>query len=94
MSNGNGRVKFPINEPASGKRKSQIEEYLEFYGGPGVQQSGQRLACSYGVPDCALAGNELVSDTRVNRHEAQLLAGIVILKHPAHRLSWMVVHHP
>ncbi len=37
MSNGNGRVKFPINEPATGKRKSQIEEYLEFYGGPGVQ---------------------------------------------------------
>ncbi|HXI41139.1 MAG TPA: 4-hydroxyphenylpyruvate dioxygenase [Bryobacteraceae bacterium] len=37
MANGNGRVKFPINEPAEGKRKSQIEEYLEFYKGPGVQ---------------------------------------------------------
>ena len=37
MSNGNGRVKFPINEPAEGRKKSQIEEYLEFYGGPGVQ---------------------------------------------------------
>ena len=37
MSNGNERVKFPINEPAEGKRKSQIEEYLEFYRGPGVQ---------------------------------------------------------
>lgn len=37
MSNGNGYVKFPINEPAEGKRKSQIEEYLDFYGGPGVQ---------------------------------------------------------
>jgi 4-hydroxyphenylpyruvate dioxygenase len=37
MSNGNERVKFPINEPAEGKRKSQIEEYLEFYQGPGVQ---------------------------------------------------------
>ena len=37
MANGNGRVKFPINEPATGKRKSQIEEYLEFYRGPGVQ---------------------------------------------------------
>jgi 4-hydroxyphenylpyruvate dioxygenase len=37
MANGNDRVKFPINEPAHGKRKSQIEEYLEFYGGPGVQ---------------------------------------------------------
>jgi len=37
MANGNDRVKFPINEPAEGKRKSQIEEYLEFYRGPGVQ---------------------------------------------------------
>jgi 4-hydroxyphenylpyruvate dioxygenase len=37
MASGNGRIKFPINEPAAGKRKSQIEEYLEFYGGAGVQ---------------------------------------------------------
>ena len=37
MSNGNERIKFPINEPAQGKKKSQIEEYLEFYDGPGVQ---------------------------------------------------------
>ncbi len=37
MSNGNGFVKFPINEPAEGKRKSQIEEYLDFYGDEGVQ---------------------------------------------------------
>ena len=37
VSNGNGYVKFPINEPAEGKRKSQIEEYLDFYHGPGVQ---------------------------------------------------------
>jgi 4-hydroxyphenylpyruvate dioxygenase len=37
VANGNHRVKFPLNEPAVGKRKSQIDEYLEFYGGPGVQ---------------------------------------------------------
>ncbi|MFL5575729.1 MAG: 4-hydroxyphenylpyruvate dioxygenase [Gemmatimonadaceae bacterium] len=37
MANGNDRIKFPINEPAAGKKKSQIDEYLEFYGGPGVQ---------------------------------------------------------
>ncbi len=37
MANGNGRVKFPINEPAEGRKKSQIEEYLDYYGGPGVQ---------------------------------------------------------
>jgi 4-hydroxyphenylpyruvate dioxygenase len=37
VTNGNGRIKFPINEPAEGKRKSQIDEYLEFYGGAGAQ---------------------------------------------------------
>ncbi|MEP0368355.1 MAG: 4-hydroxyphenylpyruvate dioxygenase [Cyclobacteriaceae bacterium] len=37
MSNGNGRIKFPINEPAEGKKKSQIEEYIHFYNGAGVQ---------------------------------------------------------
>jgi 4-hydroxyphenylpyruvate dioxygenase len=37
MTDGRGKIKFPINEPAVGKRKSQIEEYLDFYGGPGAQ---------------------------------------------------------
>ncbi|HKV74140.1 MAG TPA: 4-hydroxyphenylpyruvate dioxygenase [Gemmatimonadales bacterium] len=37
VANGNDRIKFPINEPAAGKKKSQIDEYLEFYHGPGVQ---------------------------------------------------------
>jgi 4-hydroxyphenylpyruvate dioxygenase len=37
MQNGTGRIKFPINEPAPGKKKSQIQEFLDFYGGPGVQ---------------------------------------------------------
>jgi len=37
MSNGNGRIKFPINEPAVGKKRSQIEEYIDFYEGPGAQ---------------------------------------------------------
>lgn len=37
MTNGNGKIKFPINEPANGKKKSQIEEYLDFYHGPGCQ---------------------------------------------------------
>jgi len=37
MANGNGYVKFPINEPAEGKRRSQVEEYLDYYPGPGVQ---------------------------------------------------------
>ncbi|HRF60004.1 MAG TPA: 4-hydroxyphenylpyruvate dioxygenase [Fimbriimonadaceae bacterium] len=42
MSNGNQRVKFPINEPAEGKKKSQIDEYLEFFGGAGVQHVALR----------------------------------------------------
>jgi len=37
MTDGAGKIKFPLNEPAVGKRKSQIEEYLDFYGGPGAQ---------------------------------------------------------
>lgn len=37
MSNGNGYIKFPINEPAIGKKKSQVQEYLDFYNGPGCQ---------------------------------------------------------
>jgi 4-hydroxyphenylpyruvate dioxygenase len=45
MQDGTGRVKFPINEPATGKRKSQIQEYLEYHRGPGVQH----IACS--TPD-------------------------------------------
>src|ERR1700761_7570005 len=44
MSNGNGYVKFPINEPAEGKKKSQVEEYLEFYGGEGVQHVAMATA--------------------------------------------------
>ncbi|MCA9970361.1 MAG: 4-hydroxyphenylpyruvate dioxygenase [Anaerolineales bacterium] len=44
MQNGNGKIKFPINEPAEGKKKSQIQEYLDYYYGPGVQH----LACSTG----------------------------------------------
>ncbi len=44
MQDGSGKVKFPINEPAEGKKKSQIQEYLDFYYGPGVQH----IACSTG----------------------------------------------
>ncbi|MGZ8558984.1 MAG: 4-hydroxyphenylpyruvate dioxygenase [Chitinophagaceae bacterium] len=51
MSSGNGFVKFPINEPAEGKKKSQVEEYLEFYNGEGVQH-------------VALATNDIVSTVK------------------------------
>jgi 4-hydroxyphenylpyruvate dioxygenase len=51
VANGNHRVKFPLNEPAISKKKSQIDEYLEFYGGPGVQH-------------IALATNDIVGTVR------------------------------
>lgn len=51
MSNGNGYVKFPINEPAEGKKKSQVEEYLDFYDGEGVQH-------------IAIATNDIVATVR------------------------------
>ncbi len=44
VTDGNGRVKFPINEPAEGRRKSQIDEFLEFYDGPGAQHIARRHA--------------------------------------------------
>ncbi len=54
VASGNHRVKFPLNEPAHGKRKSQIDEYLEFYGAPGVQH-------------IALATGDIVSTVRAMR---------------------------
>jgi 4-hydroxyphenylpyruvate dioxygenase len=54
MSNGNGRIKFPINEPAEGKKKSQIEEYIDFYNGAGVQH-------------IAVATNDIVSTVSAMR---------------------------
>jgi 4-hydroxyphenylpyruvate dioxygenase len=51
MTDGQGKVKFPINEPAEGKRKSQIEEYLEFYGGPGVQHIAMATSDIVGTVD-------------------------------------------
>lgn len=55
MSNGNGRIKFPINEPAQGKKKSQIEEYLDFYRGPGVQH-------------IAIATDDIIATVRELKH--------------------------
>lgn len=55
MSNGNGFVKFPINEPAEGKKKSQVEEYLDFYDGEGCQH-------------VALATNNIVETVTALRH--------------------------
>jgi 4-hydroxyphenylpyruvate dioxygenase len=54
VASGNHRVKFPLNEPAVGKRRSQIDEYLDFYGGPGVQH-------------LALATGDIVGSVRAMR---------------------------
>jgi 4-hydroxyphenylpyruvate dioxygenase len=54
VADGSRRVKFPLNEPAAGRKKSQIDEYLEFYGGPGVQH-------------VALATNDIVASVRAMR---------------------------
>ena len=62
VANGNHRVKFPLNEPAVGKRKSQIDEFLEFYGGPGAQH-------------LALATNDILGSVDAMRAEGvQFLA--------------------
>jgi 4-hydroxyphenylpyruvate dioxygenase len=55
VQSGNGRIKFPINEPAKSKRRSQIEEYLSFYGGPGVQH-------------IALATDDIIETVKALRH--------------------------
>jgi 4-hydroxyphenylpyruvate dioxygenase len=55
VQNGTGRIKFPINEPAQARRKSQIEEFLQFYGGPGVQH-------------IALTTDNIVETVRAMRH--------------------------
>jgi 4-hydroxyphenylpyruvate dioxygenase len=55
VQGGNGRIKFPINEPARARRRSQIEEYLQFYGGPGVQH-------------IAMATGDIVETVRALRH--------------------------
>jgi len=55
VQNGTGRIKFPINEPAAGRRRSQIDEYLQFYGGPGVQH-------------IAMATGNIIDTVRAMRH--------------------------
>jgi 4-hydroxyphenylpyruvate dioxygenase len=55
VQGGGGRIKFPINEPAKGRRRSQIDEYLQFYGGPGVQH-------------IALATGNIIDTVRALRH--------------------------
>ena len=64
MMDGEGKIKFPINEPAEGKRKSQIEEYLDFYGGPGFSTSRWRPTTSSPLSSSSRSGAPLPEDAR------------------------------
>ena len=63
MSDGAGKIKFPLNEPAEGKRKSQIEEYLDFYGGPGAQHIAMATSDIVGTVEAMKARGVLFLDT-------------------------------
>jgi len=63
MSDGSGKIKFPINEPAEGKRKSQIEEYVEFYGGAGAQHIALASADIVGTVEAMKERGFLFLDT-------------------------------
>ena len=83
MADGNGRIKFPINEPAEGERKSQIEEYLEFYGGPGVQH----IALS--TTDIVATVRELQErGVRFLAHPRQLLRGAARARSARSTRTW------
>jgi 4-hydroxyphenylpyruvate dioxygenase len=63
MTDGAGKIKFPINEPAEGKRRSQIEEYLEFHGGPGVQHLALQTDDIVGAVEALRANGIVFLDT-------------------------------
>jgi 4-hydroxyphenylpyruvate dioxygenase len=88
VANGNHRVKFPLNEPAMGKKKSQIDEYLEFYGGPGAQHVA--LACNdiIGTVDALVAeGVEFLATPDSYYEDAELRARIGTVRAPIEELQ-------
>jgi 4-hydroxyphenylpyruvate dioxygenase len=88
VANGNHRVKFPLNEPAMGKKKSQIDEYLEFYGGPGAQHVA--LACNdiIGTVDALVAeGVEFLATPDSYYEDAELRARIGTVRAPIEDLQ-------
>jgi 4-hydroxyphenylpyruvate dioxygenase len=88
VSNGNHRVKFPLNEPAVGKKKSQIDEYLEFYGGPGAQHVA--LACNdivAAVDTLRAEGVEFLSTPDSYYEDPQLRARIGEVRVPIEELQ-------
>jgi 4-hydroxyphenylpyruvate dioxygenase len=88
VANGNHRVKFPLNEPAAGKKKSQIDEYLEFYGGPGAQHVALATNDIIGTVDAMTAeGIEFLSTPDSYYEDAELRARIGDVRAPIEELQ-------
>ena len=88
VANGNHRVKFPLNEPAVGKRKSQIDEYLEFYAGPGVQHLALATNDILGAVDAIRAeGVEFLDTPDSYYSDPQLRARIGHVRVPVEELQ-------
>jgi 4-hydroxyphenylpyruvate dioxygenase len=88
VANGNHRVKFPLNEPAVGKKKSQIDEYLEFYGGPGAQHVALATSDIIGTVDAMVAeGVEFLSTPASYYSDPELRARIGTVRAPVEELQ-------
>jgi 4-hydroxyphenylpyruvate dioxygenase len=88
VANGNHRVKFPLNEPAAGKKKSQIDEYLEFYGGPGAQHVALATNDILGTVDALRTeGIEFLSTPDSYYSDPQLRARIGEVRVPIEELQ-------
>ncbi|MGY1603580.1 4-hydroxyphenylpyruvate dioxygenase [Geodermatophilus sp. SYSU D00815] len=88
VANGNHRVKFPLNEPALGRKKSQIDEYLEFYGGPGAQHVALATNDILGTVDAMVAeGIEFLTTPDSYYEDPQLRARIGTVRVPIEELQ-------
>jgi 4-hydroxyphenylpyruvate dioxygenase len=88
VANGNHRVKFPLNEPAPGKKKSQIDEYLEFYGGPGAQHVAVATNDILATVDAMVAeGVEFLPTPASYYEDPQLRARIGTVRVPIEELQ-------
>ena len=88
VANGNHRVKFPLNEPAVGKKKSQIDEYLEFYGGPGAQHVALATNDILGTVDALrAAGIEFLATPDSYYEDPELRARIGNVRAPVEELQ-------
>ena len=88
VANGNHRVKFPLNEPALGKKKSQIDEYLEFYGGPGAQHVALATNDIIGTVDALRAeGIEFLTTPDSYYEDPELRARIGTVRAPIEELQ-------